>query len=79
MSREKLLIELQLICREIFENTELTITESTNSDDVEGWDSITNVFFIDKVEKKFETKLSLMEIMDMDNIGDLISILEEQK
>ena len=79
MSREKLLIELQLICREIFENTELTITESTNSDDVEGWDSITNVFFIDKVEKKVEKKLSLMEIMDMDNIGDLISILEEQK
>ncbi|MDG1476830.1 MAG: phosphopantetheine-binding protein [Vicingaceae bacterium] len=79
MSKEKLLTEVQLICREIFKKPELTISESTSSDDVEGWDSITNVFFIDQIEKKFDTKLSLMDIMDMDNIGDLLSILEKQK
>ena len=79
MSKEKLLIEIQIICREIFNKPELIISESTNSDDVEGWDSITNVFFIDKIEKKFDTKLSLMDIMDMDNIGDLIEILAEKK
>ena len=79
MNKEQLLNEIEIICKDVFNKSDITITENTNSDDIEGWDSITNVFFIDSIEKKFDIKLSLMEIMNIDNVGDLIKILLERK
>ena len=79
MQSEDLLKEIQQVCREVFKDPALEITEETTAKDVESWDSISNLFFIDKVEKTFNVKLSLADILSLKKIKDLLIILQTKQ
>jgi acyl carrier protein len=76
MNRAQLLEEVSAICREVFHDEKLIISEKTSADDVEGWDSVTNLFLIDQLESRFQFKFSLDEILEAQNIGDLCNCIE---
>ena len=74
---EKIVVmnKLQEICREVFSDINLCINEKTSAVDIEKWDSMTNLIFIDAIEKTFEMKISLDEIIQSENIGDFCNII----
>tara|TARA_B100001093_G_C26407097_1_gene833859 strand:+ start:327 stop:560 length:234 start_codon:yes stop_codon:yes gene_type:complete len=71
-------IRLKEIFEDIFDLEEFDLNEEITADDLEEWDSLTNINLIVAIEKEFKIKLALGELQDMRNIGDIISIINRK-
>ncbi len=75
MDKESIKIILTQVFHEVFEDSTIVISENLTANEVENWDSISNVMMIDRVEKEFNIKLKLKEVVSMQNVGDLINAI----
>lgn len=75
MDREELKDKIQEIFREVFDNDELTITDSTSSDDIDEWDSLGHIQLIKAIEKELKIKLTAQEIRSWEDVGEMIDSL----
>lgn len=75
MDREQMLEQIQELCREVFEDEELEITESTTAADVENWDSLTHLSLIHEIEAMFQVKFTMGEIQGVNDVGELVDAL----
>lgn len=53
MDTQTILNEMSLIFREVLKRENIVLDNETTAQDVEGWDSLTNMQLINKIEKKF--------------------------
>ena len=74
----KFLSDVSKICREVFNDPQLAVNPTTTAKDVAGWDSMTNLFLIDAIERRFQFKFKLDEIMNAQNVGELCGIILER-
>lgn len=77
MTREAILKELEVIFRDIFDNDDIVLTDATNSDDIEDWDSLEQINLLVAIEKKFNLKFKLDEVSNLANVGDMVSLIEK--
>lgn len=56
----------------------IELTSTTTAADVAGWDSLTHMMLIDSIEKHFAIKFKLMEIMKLNNIGDMVGFIKKK-
>ncbi len=75
MTREEILNVLKEIFKEVF-GEEIPLTELTSAKDVKGWDSLTHIAIISSVEERFNMKFKMKQVLSMQNIGDMITIIE---
>lgn len=75
MDKTIVLQEMNKVCQRVFKDDSLIINESTAAKDVDGWDSISNLFLIDELERTFNMKFELDDILNAENIGDLATII----
>ena len=78
IQREEIFTHIRTIICDILKNDQLVITESTTSQDVDGWDSLTHMLIISEVEKQFQVRINFRELMKITNVGGLISIIEKK-
>ncbi len=71
----KVLTELQEICREVFENPGLVITETTTADDVEHWDSLNHLNIVVAAEQRFGVRFRTSEVEGLKNVGDFVGLV----
>ncbi len=77
MTREAILKELEIIFRDIFDDEDIVLTDATNSDDIEDWDSLEQINLLVAIEKKFNLKFKLDEVSNLANVGDMVSLIEK--
>ncbi len=77
MSRNDLLAKIQEICRDVFDDEELIISEATTSADVASWDSLTHLSLINEIEETFNVAFTLDEVTASKNIGELLNAIEK--
>lgn len=75
MSREEIFKEVQEIFREVFDDDELEINDSTNAEDIEDWDSLEHINLVINMEKKFSLKFNLKEVGELQNVGEMIDLI----
>lgn len=75
MERNKVFEKTIEICRDVFDDESLVLTESTTATDVESWDSLTHLSLINELEEAFEVAFTLDEMMESKNLGELLNIL----
>lgn len=78
MNREEILEQLQPIFAEVFEEDDLVVTEQTTAADVEKWDSLSHLTLIYEVEMEFNMKFQMKEILEMQNVGAMVDIIERE-
>ena len=66
------------ILREVFEDDALEATPQLTADDVDGWDSISNIRFVLSVERAFGLRLTAGEVAGLQNIGDLARVIHQR-
>lgn len=69
---------LQEIAREVFDDDELVLTDSTTAKDVDGWDSLAHVTFMYSVEEDFGVQFTDAEFAGFTDIGELKRTLAEK-
>jgi acyl carrier protein len=66
---------LTRVFQDIFDDSNLQITESMTADDVDAWDSLTHIDLIVEVERQFNIKLSTGAVRELKNVGDFIALI----
>lgn len=74
---QNILHELTFIFRQVFNNPEMIITSSTDTSDVEEWDSLQHLILILTIEKHFKIKFTTEESQKIKNVGELITTIEK--
>ncbi|MBQ8886690.1 MAG: acyl carrier protein [Candidatus Gastranaerophilales bacterium] len=78
MERSEILNVIQDILRDVLEDDEIVVSEELCAKDVHGWDSLTHVNIIEVIEKKFNVKFTIGEIVVLNNIAGLIDLIQSK-
>lgn len=78
MEKEEILQQLSLIFAQVLKRSDLKIDYNMSAEDIDEWDSLTNMTIISEIEKKWGVHFKLRDIVRMKNIGDMIDIIIKQ-
>lgn len=75
MSRDEVYVKLNGVFREVFDDEDITVSDGTTADDIEGWDSLEHINLIVAVEKAFGIKFNMGEVNSFNNVGEMVDII----
>jgi acyl carrier protein len=78
MKKEEILQQLSLIFEQVLKRSDLKIDYNMSAEDIDEWDSLTNMTIISEIEKKWGVHFKLRDIVRMKNIGDMIDVIIKQ-
>ena len=78
MEKEEILQQLTLIFEQVLKRSDLKIDYNMSAEDIDEWDSLTNMTIISEIEKKWGVHFKLRDIVRMKNIGDMIDVIIKQ-
>jgi acyl carrier protein len=70
--------DLLPIFREVFENDEIEISETTVAADIPEWDSLNHIYLVVAIEKHFKVKFTTHQIQSWQCVGDVLTELNKQ-
>jgi len=69
---------LQEVFRDVFDDDEIVIDDTTTAEDIEDWDSLTHVQLVVSVESEFDIKFSMIETSSLHNVGEFIALIDKK-
>ena len=75
VSREEVFERVTDIFRDVFDDDELVISDSTNSEDIEDWDSLEHNQLIVGMEKEFKVKFDIKTVNSLENVGQMVDLI----
>ncbi|MBP6231471.1 MAG: acyl carrier protein [Paludibacteraceae bacterium] len=78
MNRSEIKEQLTVIFRTVFEDPKLDLRDSMTKNDIEMWDSLTYLMMIAAVEKQFNFKFKLLELGNLESVGDILSAIDSK-
>ena len=75
MEREEIFERLNGVCRDVFDDDSIVVTETTTAKDIEDWDSLEHINLVVAVEQEFGIKFNMGEVTTMKNVGDMVDII----
>lgn len=80
MHTNQILKEVNNIFIDVLDQEDIVLMRNSTADDVEDWDSLTNMRLIVAIEKHFNIKFTTSEIQKFRNVGEMCdSIIEKKK
>jgi acyl carrier protein len=76
MDESLIYTRLAEIFEDIFDDDSIKVTSGLSAKDVDGWDSLTHIRLILTIEKAFKIKFSTSEIGELENVGDLVTLIK---
>lgn len=78
MNQSEIILIVQNIFKDVFDDKELNINRDSNSDNIDDWDSLNNILLIIEIEKKLSIKFNAGEISTYKNVGEMCDAIEEK-
>jgi len=72
MQKEEIFKIVQDIIREVIGDSKIDIELTTTPNDITKWDSLNHALIIDKIEKQFNFKFDLFEIMELESVENFV-------
>jgi acyl carrier protein len=73
-----LLPQLELIFRDVLDNSRLHLDRESNASNIAGWDSLAHINLISVIEQQFGISFSLGELQEVKNVGEMIDLMERK-
>lgn len=77
MTREEAYNRLNKVFREVFDDEEISLQDTTTADDIEDWDSFEHINLVVAVESEFSFKIPMGKVITMKNVGEMVDIILE--
>ena len=71
MDKIQIIKTIKPIFKDILDDENLEIDENSNSDNVDGWDSLNHILLVVEIEKKLKIRFSSGEISSYNNVGEM--------
>ena len=78
MNKNNIKEKLQSVFVDVFDDEDLRISNSTNSDDIEEWDSLNHIALVLSIEKCFNIRFMTGEVLSLKDVGEMIQLLEKK-
>ena len=78
MEKNQILVKLQEIFCDVFDNDDIELTLATVAEDIDEWDSLAHVQLIKEIESVFNIKLTSKEVLGWDNVGEMVSSIHSK-
>lgn len=75
MTRKEVFEKLNNVFCDVFDDDSIELTEETNSNDIEDWDSLEQINLIVAIEKEFNIKFEISEVNKMKNVGEMVDTI----
>jgi acyl carrier protein len=70
---------LASIMKEVFADDRLSPTPDMTAEDVDGWDSLSNLWLVLAIERTFAVKFTTAEVAGLENVGQLVGLIEAKR
>ena len=67
------------IIRDVTQNTDAKITESSAAADIDGWDSLSHIYIIAEIEDAFGIRMTAQEGGSLKKVGDIVQLIESKQ
>ena len=71
MTEEEIFVRVREVFRKTFDKPDLMITDSLSPRDLKKWDSLNHVILISEIEKAFNIRFELQDMLESRNVGDI--------
>lgn len=78
MERKEIFEKLTVIFRDVMDNDEIELEESTSANDIEEWDSLAHVQLTEKIQDIFGIKFSAKEMASWVDVGEMVDFMEKK-
>lgn len=75
MTKNEIYKKLNAVFSDVFDE-DISVTGETTAADIEDWDSLTHITLISEVEDAFDIKLSMKDVLGMQNVGEMVDIIQ---
>lgn len=77
MTREEIINNLTPLVREVFQNSNLVLTDDLSAENVETWTSLAFMQLLTSIEEQFGFKFKMMELLKFKNMGNILDSMEQ--
>jgi acyl carrier protein len=78
MNKTDILKCVEGVFKDVLDNDNIVLEETSTADDVEGWDSLTHIQLIVAIEKHFKIKFGSKEILSWKNVGEMVDAISSK-
>lgn len=78
MTTEEVLVKLQSIFEDVFDEEGMSVTRKTSAKDIEDWDSFAQIRLTAAIEKAFDIKFAFGELGALRNVGEMVDVIFER-
>lgn len=71
MTKNEIMVQVQEIFCDVLDNEDIVLTDTTTSDDIEEWDSLSHIQLVVGIEKSFKLKFTAADISSWRNVGEM--------
>ena len=75
MTRDYVYVKMNEIFRNVFDDESIVLTDETNANDIEDWDSLEQINLIVAIENEFEMMFDMAEVADLANVGEMVDLI----
>lgn len=75
MEKQEIFAKLNDIFVDVMDLDEVNLTDATCADDIEEWDSLTQIQLVVAIEKAFGIKFTSKEIANWQNVGEMVNTI----
>ena len=69
MTKNEIMVQIQEIFCDVLDNEDIVLTDTTTSDDIEEWDSLSHIQLVVSIEKSFKLKFTAAEELSVPELG----------
>ena len=79
MNEEEIWSQLTAVFRDVFDDDEVVIGPETTAEDIDEWDSLSNIQLLVAIEKTFSgVKFNTGEVASLRNVGEMVDLIKQR-
>lgn len=78
MGNKEILTKLQDIFRDVFDNEEIVLNDSTCAEDIDEWDSLGHVQLVKELQSEFNITITAQEMRSWDDVGEMVNAISKK-
>ena len=75
MDKADIFGQFETILKDVLDTGDIVLTETSSSNNIDGWDSLAHLQLVAAIEKHFKIKFSANEIFLLRNVGEILETI----
>ncbi|MBO6164419.1 MAG: acyl carrier protein [Lachnospiraceae bacterium] len=76
MTRQEIYGTLTEVFRDVFDDEEIVLQDSTTAADIEDWDSLTHITLLSAIEDEFGINFNMKAVQGLKDVGAMVDVIE---